>query len=87
MNRAKWIAILMAAVGVFGMAAGIQGWCGGWITWVERAVLIVAAIAMLIPNGAVGVIGALVTAAIFFFRLKYPSQRTAKNQTTLAREK
>lgn len=89
--QADWASILLAAfaasIGVFSMAAGIQGWCGGWITWAERGVLVLAAVAMLYPGNAIGLLGVAVVGVIFMLRRKHPHARKLNDLTTMNREK
>lgn len=65
------VSALSASVGVFAMAAGIQGWCVGWITWVERAALIGAALSLIKSGGLTDAIGLTIVAAIIVFRWMY----------------
>ncbi len=79
-------ALLAASVGVFAMAAGIQGWCGGWLTWAERGVLTAAAIAMLVPGKVTGLAGLAIVAAIYVFRRRHPHKRRTFTSTTTREE-
>ena len=69
----NWLAIVLAAVsagvGVFAMAAGVQGWCGGWVTWPERTALVIAAISLISPGRLSDLAGLLVVGGILAFRL------------------
>jgi TRAP transporter 4TM/12TM fusion protein len=58
-----------AAVGVFAAAAGIQGWCGSWISWPERAILVAAAISLINPGQLTDLIGLAAVGGILAFRL------------------
>lgn len=62
-------AAVSAGVGVFAMAAGIQGWCGDWIGWPERAALVAAAISLINPGSLTDVAGFAVVGGILAFRL------------------
>ena len=88
--QADWLstifAMLAASVGVFAMVAGIQGWCGGWLTWAERIVLAVAAVAMLYPGEVIGLIGLAVVAAIYFFRRQNPHRGRIYTSTATKKE-
>jgi TRAP transporter 4TM/12TM fusion protein len=89
--QSDWISIifatLAASVGVFSMAAGIQGWCGGWLTWVERLALALAAVAMLYPGKIIGLIGLLVVVVVYLFRRKHPNKRRHEIITANQKEK
>ena len=89
--QADWMstafAVLAASVGVFAMAAGIQGWCGSWLTWVERIVLAVAAVAMLVPGPATGLAGLAIVASVYVFRRHAPRTRPTINSTPTTEEK
>lgn len=89
--QADWLstilALFTASIGVFAMAAGIQGWCGGWLTWAERIALAVAAVAMLYPGQLIGLIGLAVVAAIYFYRQHNPHKGRIYNATKTNREK
>jgi TRAP transporter 4TM/12TM fusion protein len=63
------LAAISAAVGVFALAAGIQGWCGDWITWPERAALLAAAISLINPGHLTDLAGLAIVTAILAFRL------------------
>ena len=69
----NWLAIVLAAVsagvGVFAMAAGVQGWCGGWVTWPERTALVIAAISLISPGRLTDLAGLVVVGGILAFRL------------------
>lgn len=71
--QGDWTLIILttatASVGVFAMAAGIQGWCGDWIGWPERALLVGAAIAMINPGNLADLVGLLLVGGILAFRL------------------
>lgn len=88
--QAPWTAtlfpIVAALAGVFAMAAGIQGWCGGWVRWPERAVLALASIGMLFPGYLLGFAGMAVVAAIFFIRRKFPAARKTNHATHSRKE-
>ncbi|MFZ1744195.1 MAG: TRAP transporter large permease subunit, partial [Pontixanthobacter sp.] len=62
-------ATFSAAVGVFAAAAGIQGWCGSWITWPERAILVAAAISLINPGSITDFVGLTLVGAILAYRL------------------
>ena len=78
--QGSWVTIITAAifasVGVFSMAAGIQGWCGNWIGWIERAMLVVAAIMLVGPDWLSNSIGFLVVVGVLIFRKKIKKQVT-----------
>ncbi len=80
------LAAVAASIGVFSMAAGIQGWCGGWITWVERCLLVLAAVAMLFPGHLLGLAGMAVVATIFFLRRKHPIKKRPDHPTQFNKE-
>lgn len=72
--QGSWSAIAMAtlsaSIGVFAMVAGIQGWCGDWISWPERMLLIGVAISMIrIGNPLTDAIGLLLVGGILTFHL------------------
>lgn len=73
------LATLSAGVGVFAMAAGIQGWCGDWITWPERVVLAAAAISLINPGSLTDAVGLLVVGAILAFRLMRKGSAPARH--------
>lgn len=58
-----------ASVGVFAAAAGIQGWCGSWISWPERAVLCAAAVSLINPGHVTDFVGLAAVGAILAYRL------------------
>ncbi|MGY9033878.1 MAG: TRAP transporter large permease subunit, partial [Rhodobacterales bacterium] len=62
------MAALTASVGVFAMAAGIQGWCVDWISWIERLALIAAALSLIKSGGLTDSVGLAVVAGIAAFR-------------------
>lgn len=63
------MAAVTAGVGVFAMAAGIQGWCGDWIGWPERAALVAAAIALIDSGSITDLAGLAVVGTILALRL------------------
>lgn len=71
--QADWTVIILtaftASVGVFAMAAGIQGWCGDWVSWPERALLVGAAVSMINPGNLTDLVGLLLVGGILAFRL------------------
>lgn len=62
-------AAVSAAVGVFAMAAGIQGWCGDWVSWPERVLLIGGAVSMIDPGSLTDLVGLSLVGGILAFRL------------------
>lgn len=62
------LAALTASVGVFAMAAGIQGWCVDWISWAERLALIGAALSLIKSGGLTDMIGLAIVACVAAFR-------------------
>lgn len=82
--QAGWMAIAMAAitasVGVFAMAAGIQGWCGDWVGWPERALLVGAAVSMINPGSLTHMIGLALVGGILAFRLTRRNKKPAVYQ-------
>lgn len=71
--QGDWTAIVLAALsagtGVFAMAAGVQGWCGGWVTWAERGLLVAAAVSLINPGHLSDLFGLAIVGAILAFRL------------------
>ena len=59
------LAVATAAVGVFCLAAGLQGWLRGRATVVERALLVLAALLLVMPRAAADVIGLVLLAAVY----------------------
>lgn len=77
------IAALSASVGVFAMACGIQGWCGDWIGWPERLLLVGGAITMINPGNLTDLIGLAIVGAILAFRLSgrgHPIERKPRQE-------
>jgi TRAP transporter 4TM/12TM fusion protein len=64
------IALLFACavVGVLGIAGTLQGWFGGWLTWPERAVLLLASLALVHPSLIASGAGIVVVAVIYALR-------------------
>lgn len=79
--QADWTVILLtavtASVGVFAMAAGIQGWCGDWVGWPERALLVGAAVSMINPGNLTDLVGLLLVGGILAFRLMRKGENPA----------
>lgn len=79
--QADWTVIVLtaatASVGVFAMSAGIQGWCGDWVGWPERALLVGAAVSMINPGNLTDLIGLLLVGGILAFRLMRKSGNPA----------
>jgi TRAP transporter 4TM/12TM fusion protein len=62
-------ALTTAALGVFCLAAGLQGWLRGRATLVERAMLMVAALLLVMPRAAADVGGLVLLAAVYGLQL------------------
>lgn len=76
-----------AAIGVFAMAAAVQGWCAGRINWIERALLAAAAISLINPGYLTDIVGVAVVALIYLRRarldgIQSASATGAKHQNT-----
>ncbi len=76
-----------AAIGVFAMAAAVQGWCAGRINWIERALLAAAAISLINPGYLTDIAGVAVVALIYLRRarldgIQSASATGAKHQNT-----
>ena len=76
--QAGWTEVVLAAttagIGVFAMAAGIQGWCGDWVGWPERVLLVGGAISMINPDNLTDLVGLLIVGGILAFRLMRKGQ-------------
>ena len=92
--QGSWTKIFFAAfsagVGVFAAAAGIQGWCGYWISWLERGALLVASISLINPGRVTDVFGLSVVVGILVWRIKHrasiTSHPTPKQKRTMKYE-
>ncbi len=73
------VAAVSASVGVFAMAAAVQGWCGDWVSWWERIILFGAAVSLINPGGLTDAFGLLTVAAIYGFRVRATRRNTASN--------
>lgn len=76
------LATATALVGVFAMAAGIQGWCGDWIGWIERLTLIGCAVTLIEPGGLGDLAGLLGVGGILAFRLARLRRRRDRGDGT-----
>jgi TRAP-type uncharacterized transport system fused permease subunit len=66
------VAFATATVGVIGIAAGLQGWMGGWLTgcfgWFQRGLLLVGSV-LLVEYGAVSdAVGAVCVLSVFLYQ-------------------
>ncbi|MCV0378408.1 TRAP transporter fused permease subunit [Nitratireductor sp.] len=66
-----------AAIGVFAMAAAVQGWCAGRINWIERALLAAAAISLINPGYLTDIAGVAVVALIYLRRARLDGIQSA----------
>ncbi|MCV0349143.1 MAG: TRAP transporter fused permease subunit [Nitratireductor sp.] len=66
-----------AAIGVFAMAAAVQGWCAGRINWIERALLAAAAISLINPGYLTDIVGVAVVALIYLRRARLDGIQSA----------
>ena len=57
-------AAVSASIGVFAAAAGIQGWCGRWLGWAARIVLVAAALSLISPGHVTDLAGIAVVALV-----------------------
>ncbi|MFC6486364.1 TRAP transporter permease [Nitratireductor sp. GCM10026969] len=76
------ISAVSAAVGVYAMAAAVQGWCGGRIGWIERALLTVGAFTLIRTGLLTDIIGIALVAAVFVFRSRLVSTLPPVRQET-----
>ena len=80
------LAALSAGVGVFAMTAGIQGWCGDWIGWTERAALVVAALSLIDSGNFTDMAGLAVVGGVLTFRLMRKARRAVDRVTKIPKE-
>jgi len=82
-----WLEIIAASfsagIGVFAAAAAIQGWCGSWINWIERAILGTAAISLINPGSLTDLIGLSAVGVILAYRLTLGKIDNRPNQPTV----
>lgn len=66
-------AFVSGVITVFALAAAVEGWFGpGPLAWWERALLAAVGIAVVYPNFATTIVGAIVIASLLGFRYKKP---------------
>jgi TRAP transporter 4TM/12TM fusion protein len=81
LGNADWMSIaevtVTAALGIAALAGGVQGWLFRRTTWIERAMLIVAGLALVYPTATADIIGLglfAVVVAIQFVRIRAARQ-------------
>ena len=57
-----------AVIAVIAITYAIQGWCGGWVSWLSRVVLASAGLAIFDENFFANFIGITVILGIFLFK-------------------
>jgi TRAP transporter 4TM/12TM fusion protein len=61
-------ATLTAAIGCYSLAAGIQGWLSGPVSYPQRAILLASALALIKPGYVTDAIGLILLALVFFWQ-------------------
>jgi TRAP-type uncharacterized transport system fused permease subunit len=61
-------ATLTAAIGCYSLAAGIQGWLSGPVSYPQRAILLASALALIKPGYITDAIGLILLALVFFWQ-------------------
>ena len=62
------VVLVKATLAVLAITSGIQGWCGNWLTLVERVALVAAGLAIFVDDLRIGAAGISIFAIIFCFR-------------------